>query len=127
MIAAARIATALLCVAGFYVAAFMLRKTYRAERGLVDGASVVKEPQARLFFGRPNALFGCCYYVVLAAAVWFDAAVVHWACVTVAIVAAVTSVSLGYSLLFVTKRACPYCWTAHVVNWLLCVTVAFAA
>jgi uncharacterized membrane protein len=33
--------------------------------------------------------------------------------------AAVTSLVLAYSLLFITRRSCPYCWTSHVVNWTL--------
>jgi hypothetical protein len=33
-----------------------------------------------------------------------------------ALIAALTSAVLGYSLLFVTRRACPYCWTGHGVN-----------
>ena len=29
------------------------------------------------------------------------------------------SLYLAYSLLFVTRMPCLYCWTSHAVNWLL--------
>jgi uncharacterized membrane protein len=35
--------------------------------------------------------------------------------------AAITSLALAYSLLFVTKRACAFCWTGHAINWLLAI------
>jgi uncharacterized membrane protein len=41
--------------------------------------------------------------------------------------AAATSVYLAYSLLYVTKRACPYCWAGHVVNWLLAASCIWGA
>jgi len=60
------------------------------------------------------------YYLAVAIAVWF----VHGMLAEVVLLgtmlaAAVTSVYLGYSLLYVTRRSCPYCWTSHVVNWCL--------
>jgi uncharacterized membrane protein len=41
-----------------------------------------------------------------------------------ALMAAGVSVVLAYSLLFVTKMPCVYCWTSHAVNWMLAVGVA---
>src|SRR5665213_3767757 len=116
-----RIAISILCGVGFYASLFMLRKSRMAERGNVDGPSVVKEPHARLFFGAPNSLFGSLYFPLLAAAVWIypwlAAPVLRWLIVLAVAAAAATSLFLAYSLLFITKRRCQYCWTAHIVNW----------
>jgi uncharacterized membrane protein len=112
----------LLCVVGLYVAVFMLTKSIRAARGLLSEPSVVQTSRARLF-AVPNAAVGIAYYLLLVAAVWFGHGT--WAAIaacTAALVAAVTSIFLGYSLLFVTRRACPYCWAGHVVNWLLAIS-----
>jgi len=97
----------------------MLNKSRRAARGEVKGPSVVKTPRAHLF-GVPNALVGALYYPGVAFAVW----VLHgrvWAVIllTAVLGAAATSLYLAYSLIYVTKRECPYCWTSHVVNWCL--------
>jgi uncharacterized membrane protein len=78
-------------------------------------------PRAHLF-GIPNALLGVLYYPAVAVAVWF----VHGGLGAVALLlamlaAAGSSAYLAYSLLFVTRRSCPYCWTSHVVNWSLLV------
>jgi uncharacterized membrane protein len=80
---------------------------------------VVKTPRAHLF-GVPNSLLGALYYSALAIAVWFVSSPAA-AVTLLAIVfgAAATSAALGYSLLFVTRRGCPYCWTSHGVNWAL--------
>jgi uncharacterized membrane protein len=56
----------------------------------------------------------------LAAAVWLVRGVVpEIVLLLVVLGAAAASVALAYSLLFITRRACPYCWTSHVVNWML--------
>jgi len=116
-----RIAITALCAAGFYVAVAMLRKSLLAERGELAGPSVVEEAHARLFFGTPNALWGTLYYPLLVAAVWLEptAPALRWIAIAAVAAAAATSLFLAYSLLFITKRECPYCWTSHVVNWLL--------
>ncbi len=110
----------LLCGVGLYASLFMLAKTRRAERGRLDEPSVVESPRARLFGGVSNALIGCLYYPCVAIAAWLPlpraAALGVWA---IALFAAATSLVLAYSLLFVTRRACPYCWTAHAINWSL--------
>ena len=108
-----------LCGVGLYTSLFMLRKSIRAARGEILGPSVVKTPRAQLF-GVPNSFLGSLYYPAVALAVWFVhsplAAIVL---LVIVLLAAATSVALAYSLLFITRRACPYCWTSHGVNWAL--------
>jgi uncharacterized membrane protein len=107
------------CGVGLYVSLFMLRKSGRAARGELRGPSVVKTPRAHLF-GVPNSLLGAIYYPVMGIGVWLaHGTPLEVALFAVALGAALTSVLLAYSLLFVTRRPCPYCWTSHVVNWAL--------
>lgn len=109
-----------LCAVGFYASVFMLRKSVRAAQGALTEASVVQTERATLYFGMPNSLIGLVYYAGLAAVSWFAHGTVLLALALAAsLFAAGTSVYLAYSLLFVTKRSCPYCWTAHAVNWAL--------
>jgi uncharacterized membrane protein len=108
-----------LCGVGLYTSLFMLRKSRRAARGEVRGPSVVKTPRAHLF-RVPNALLGVLYYPILAVAVWVVARPLAATLLLVLVLgAAATSAYLGYSLLFVTRRSCPYCWTSHAINWSL--------
>jgi uncharacterized membrane protein len=108
---------------GLYTSLFMLAKSRRAARGEVQGPSVVTTPRAHLY-GVSNSLLGAIYYVALAIAIWLvHARTAMLVVLAAALFAAVTSVVLAYSLLFVTRRECPYCWAAHGVNWsilLLC-------
>jgi len=107
-----------LCAVGFYASVFMLRKSMLAAAGKLRERSVVQTERAKLFFGAPNALIGIVYYSALGAVSWTTAATLPLACALAASAfAAATSVYLAYSLLFVTKRSCPYCWTSHAVNW----------
>lgn len=109
----------LLCGVALYTSLFMLNKSRRAARGEVRGPSVVKTPRAHLF-GVPNSLVGSLYYLAVALAVWFARGPAAEIVILAAMLAAaVTSLYLAYSLLFVTRRSCPYCWTAHAVNWSL--------
>jgi uncharacterized membrane protein len=109
----------LLCGVGLYASLFMLNKSRRAARGEVKGPSVVKTPRAHLF-GVPNSLLGSLYYPGVAVAVWFAHGPVAEVVLLLAILgAAATSVYLGYSLLLITRRECPYCWMSHAVNWAL--------
>jgi|SRR5579871_4399888 len=111
----------LVCGVGLYASLFMLAKSRRAARGEVRGPSVVKTPRAHLY-GVQNSLLGAIYYPALTAAVWLvrpGAALL--AVLAVVLFAALTSAYLAYSLLFITRRECPYCWTAHAVNWTLLV------
>ena len=130
-------AVVVLCAIGLYVSLFMLRKTRRAERGDVEGPSVVKEPHARLFFGQPNALFGTFFFpliaitilaypALIAAGARGPALALRWIAIFAVIAAVATSCFLAYSLLCVTKRACPYCWIGHAINVALLILVPFA-
>ncbi|HTU81623.1 MAG TPA: vitamin K epoxide reductase family protein [Candidatus Acidoferrales bacterium] len=111
---------------GLYASLFMLSKTRRAERGQLAEPSVVESPRARLYGGIPNAAVGAVYYPAVAVCSWFDLPY-GWALAVLAAagLAAATSLALAYSLLFVTRRPCPYCWTAHAVNWSLLGLVAW--
>jgi len=102
----------------------MLGKTRRAERGELKEPSVVQTPRARLLGGIPNAAFGVAYYLLLGIGVWvahtgWEAAILAAA----AFLAAAMSAVLAYSLLFVTRMPCPYCWTSHAVNAALAVCI----
>jgi uncharacterized membrane protein len=114
-----RVVITVLCGVGLYTSLFMLRKSIRAARGEIRGPSVVKSPRAHLF-GVPNSLLGSLYYPAVAVTVWVVrsplAAVVL---LLVVLSAAATSVVLAYSLLFITRRECPFCWTSHAINWTL--------
>jgi uncharacterized membrane protein len=102
----------------------MLRKSILAEQGRLAEPSIVQTSRAKLFAGLPNALFGAVYYPALVAAAWSaHTNAVLYAAVAATALAAATSAFLGYSLLFVTKRSCPFCWTAHAVNWALVIAV----
>ena len=111
----------ILCGVGLYASLFMLGKTRRAERGELSEPSVVQSPRARLLGGTPNALVGAIYYPSLAGASWLSSVVppLAVAALAAAAVAAAASLFLAWSLLFITRRACTYCWTAHLVNWAL--------
>lgn len=109
-----------ICAVGFYASVFMLRKGIRAGRGELSEPSVVQTPRAKLFGGVPNALIGIIYYPALAAVSWSTLpGALRYAALAAAALAAGTSLYLAYSLLFVTKRSCSYCWTAHLSNWAL--------
>ena len=108
-----------LCAIGLYASVFMLRKSRRAQRGQLTEPSVVQTQRARIFAGQPNALYGSAYYPLVIAGVWL----LHGRAVlfleAIALLAAATSLYLAYSLLFVTRMSCPFCWTAHIINWSL--------
>jgi uncharacterized membrane protein len=98
----------------------MLSKSLRAARGELTEPSVVQTQRATLFFGVPNSAIGVLYYAAVTAVSWLSTGTALLAATLAAVAfAAVTSAYLAYSLLFVTKRSCPYCWTAHAVNWTL--------
>ncbi|MBV8529925.1 MAG: vitamin K epoxide reductase family protein [Candidatus Eremiobacteraeota bacterium] len=108
-----------LCGVGLYTSLFMLNKSRRAARGEIREPSVVKTPRARLF-GVPNSLFGIAYYAALAVSIWWvRGPFAIGAVLAAALWAAAVSAFLAYSLLFITRRSCPYCWTSHAVNWSL--------
>ncbi|MBV8355300.1 MAG: vitamin K epoxide reductase family protein [Candidatus Eremiobacteraeota bacterium] len=109
----------LLCVVGFYASAYMWRKARRAARGELTEPSVVFSPRARLIGGIPNAYFGVVYYPAVLIGVALGGRALVLAAFGASLAAAVTSLVLAYSLLFVTRRSCPYCWISHAVNWSL--------
>lgn len=122
MVTILEVAITVLCGVGLYASLFMLAKTRRAERGLLAEPSVVQSPRARLYGGVSNAAVGAIYYLALAVAVWLVRSPAGAAVVLVAVgFAAITSVVLAYSLLFVTRRSCPYCWMGHAINWSLAI------
>lgn len=113
-----------LCAVGFYASVFMLSKSIRAARGALTEPSVVQTERATLYFGMPNSLIGMVYYAALTGVSWLAHGTMLFAfALAAAALAAATSLYLAYSLLFVTKRSCPYCWTAHAANWALLVAV----
>ncbi|HXP92637.1 MAG TPA: vitamin K epoxide reductase family protein [Candidatus Binatia bacterium] len=115
-----RIAILSACAVGFYASAFMYRKALLAARGALTEPSVVETPRARAIGGVPNAAFGIAYYPLVALAmIWFHVTGVWALTVAASFAAAAFSLYLAYSLLFVTKRWCPYCWLSHLVNWTL--------
>ena len=109
----------LLCAVGFYASAFMANKARLAARGELKEPSVVQTQAARLVGRVPNAVFGLFYYPCVAVAAALPAQLAHWLAMLASVLAATMSFALAYSLLFRTKRPCPYCWTAHAINWLL--------
>ena len=113
----------ILCLVGLYVSSFMLRKYLRAQRGQLDEPSVVTSPRANII-RVPNAMIGLVYYGVMLLLTPFLShayPAVIYAALIAALVAAVSSLYLAYSLLFVTRMPCRYCWTGHVLNWSLLV------
>ena len=120
MVTILKAAITVLCGVGLYASLFMLRKSVLAARGLLPEPSVVQSPRARLYGGVPNAFLGVAYYPLLAASVWVVRGWTLGVFILAAVaLAAVTSAVLAFSLLYVTKRPCPYCWTAHTINWSL--------
>jgi len=110
----------LLCGVGLYASAVMTRKAARAARGELAESSVVQSPRARTLGGIPNAAIGSVYYATLAIATGlFNVPLIWELSFVAALGAAAFSLYLAYSLLFVTRMPCVYCWTSHVVNWTL--------
>lgn len=120
-----RLAVTVLCGVGLYASLFMLGKARKAKRGELSEPSVVQTPRARLFGGVSNALLGVLYYPAVVIASWsvhtpFALALL----LTIVSFAALTSLVLAISLLFVTRMPCVYCWTSHAINWTLVPLVA---
>ncbi len=121
-----RVTILLLCALGAYASAFMYRKALRASRGELSEPSVVETPRARAVGGVSNAAIGLLYYVAVAACVAFLSVPAVWAAVfTASLAAAAFSAYLAYSLTFVTRMPCAYCWTGHAVNLTLPVLLLF--
>ena len=115
-----------LCGVGLYAALFMLKKSVKAARGELSEPSVVQTPRARLLGRVPNALLGTAYYPAFGIAVWVaDRPWEMLTLLTICAFAAAVSAVLAYSLLFVTRMPCVYCWTSHAINWSLALCYAF--
>ncbi|MBV8365277.1 MAG: vitamin K epoxide reductase family protein [Candidatus Eremiobacteraeota bacterium] len=107
-----------LCVVGLYVSSHMYAKSLRYEYGAGEGPSVVESPRARILGGIPNSAYGLAYYGAMLIASWALHIPFIWiGALVAASAAALMSAYLAYSLLFKTKRQCPYCWTSHALNW----------
>src|SRR5215467_8850387 len=105
----------------------MTAKAARHARGELQEPSVVGQPRSRLLGGIPNSVLGLAFYGLMIPAAWFlSVPAVYDAAFVACIVAAGVSVYLGYSLLFMTRMPCPFCWTGHVVNWSLLVMIIAA-
>ena len=111
-----RVAAGVLAIVGLWAATAMLAKV----RGIVE------RPEARLFFGIPNALFGVVYYALVIAAAAAGAQTLLAAAAVLSGVALATSVYLAVVLIR-QHLDCPRCWTAHAVNVLLCPLLLAAA
>jgi uncharacterized membrane protein len=106
-----------LCIVGLYAAVSMEAKARRYARGELAAPSVVQQPRARMFGGMSNSSFGIAYYAAMLVAVWLLAVpYVYPAALVASVAAAALSFYLAYSLLFITRMPCPFCWTGHVVN-----------
>lgn len=123
---ALRLAVAALALAGMWAASAMFATGRRAARGTLPEPSVVDRPEARLFFGIPNALFGLGYYALVAIAAAAGTRFLLGAAAGVSILALGTSAYLAGALLR-GHLACSRCWTAHAVNALLCPLLIAAA
>lgn len=104
----------------------MLHKSRLAATGALTESSVVERPEARLFFGLPNAAFGLAYYALVLVAVGTGSHALLVAAAVASSVALATSVYLAVALIR-GHLECPRCWTAHAVNVLLCPLLIAAA
>ncbi len=82
--------------------------------------TVLGTPRAKLF-GIPNSAFGIGLYCYLMVNLFIPFPLVI-ALVLLGL-AVVRSIYLAYSLIFVTKIPCPLCFTSHVINLVLFLTV----
>ena len=112
-------------VVGLYASQHMYRKALRARRGELAEPSVVETPAGNFFLGQPNALLGLAFYGALLVTTPFahDRSVRRGRAAA-STLAFASSIYLGYSLLFVTRMACPYCWTSHAMNFAIVAVLA---
>jgi uncharacterized membrane protein len=81
--------------------------------------TVLDTPRAKLF-GIPNSLLGVGLYAYLILDLFFFSPVFGLALLVLALI---RSLYLAYSLIFVTKIPCPLCFTSHIINLILFLTV----
>jgi uncharacterized membrane protein len=88
--------------------------------------NVARAPEAHIL-GVPNSLFGLGFYAAILAAavarVMFGFWPVPQALAAIAVLAAVLSLYLAYTLVFQLQVLCPLCFTAHAIN--LCLAGIF--
>jgi uncharacterized membrane protein len=114
------LALLLCCCIGFGASIFMHRKAAADKAGQLTEASVVQTPRARLFGGVDNAAIGLIYYpAVLIGSFFLGNPIMLIAVFVAASLAALVSLYLAYSLLYITRMSCPLCMTSHVVNLVL--------
>ena len=91
---------------------------------------VIKMPQARFFFGIPNADLGIAYYAIVLA--WTVLSIImgapfhQLAIQAIAGFTVLVSLYLAWSLQFVLKTVCPFCYLGHTINLLIALVVWFA-
>ena len=84
---------------------------------------VLQTPNARLF-GIPNSVYGMFLYAYLI--FYFAGLPLPKMLALIGIsLAALRSLYLAYSLIFLIKVPCPLCFTSHVINLLLFIYLAF--
>ncbi|MDQ2818396.1 MAG: hypothetical protein M3T49_09360 [Candidatus Eremiobacteraeota bacterium] len=116
-----------LCLVGLAVAAYMERKSRLGAAGQLAEFSVVQTPRAKLLGSASNSLVGIIFYAaLLIASFFFDSSVVLVVAFVAALGAAAMSGYLAYSLLFVTRLACVFCWVGHLVNWALAIVIGLS-
>ncbi|HXW50462.1 MAG TPA: vitamin K epoxide reductase family protein [Candidatus Acidoferrales bacterium] len=114
---------ACLALVGIYLSWYMLRKQIRAQRGELAEPSVVMTARAKAA-GVPNSAFGIAYYLGVLVATPFLTTHLIWVAVFAAsLLAAAFSLYLAYSLLFITRMPCAFCWTGHAINWILAIVL----
>jgi uncharacterized membrane protein len=87
-----------------------------------DDRSVVQTPYARVFV-LPNSLYGVAFYTGIAVLSLVRLVTGRWvipeAATAAAVLAAVFSVYLAWSLIFRLKMPCPICFASHIINILI--------
>ena len=81
--------------------------------------TVLDTPRAKLF-GIPNSAFGIVIYAYLITGFPLFPPILALIALGLAVL---RSIYLAYSLIFVTKIPCPLCFTSHVINLILFLTV----
>lgn len=85
---------------------------------------VIFTPRAKLF-GIPNSVYGIGLYFYLL--FFFLGVSLPWGIAFLATgLSVVRSVYLAYSLIFVTRVACPLCFTSHIINTILFIYLGFS-
>lgn len=121
-----RLVIALLALTGGFAGFKMLERSAAASAGRLAEPSVVELPEARLFFGIPNAAFGLAYYALAFLAVATSLQILLVIATAASVVALATSIYLAVKLVR-QQLECSRCWTAHAVNALLCPLLIAAA